>query len=142
MVEVRIVSFVGDDEKNIRLIRNTVFSCEQNIKSDIDFDGSDSSALHALIFVDGESVGTGRMLDDGHIGRVAVLKECRGKGLGSIIVESLIQKAIENSFIRVYLGSQINAFNFYKKLGFTQFGEEYTEANIAHVLMEKRIARN
>lgn len=139
MVEVSIVSFVGDDEKNVRLIRNTVFTYEQNIKPDINFDGSDSSALHALIFVDGESVGTGRMLDDGHIGRIAVLKEYRGIGLGSIIVESLIQEAIENSFIRVYLGSQINAFNFYKKLGFTPFGEEYTEANIAHVLMEKHL---
>ena len=92
MVEVRIVSFVGDDEQNVRLIRNTVFSGEQNIKPEIDFDGNDSSAFHVLIFVDGKSAGTGRMLNDGHIGRVAVLNEYRGKGLGSRIIKSLIKK--------------------------------------------------
>lgn len=139
MVEVRIVSFIGDNEKNIRSIRNTVFSGEQNINPDIDFDGNDSSALHALILVDGKSTGTGRILNDGHIGRVAVLNEYRGNGLGSIIIESLIQEAIENSFVRVYLGSQIKAFNFYKKLGFTPFGKEYIEANIAHISMEKTL---
>jgi predicted GNAT family N-acyltransferase len=139
MIEVRIVSFVGDDEQNVRLIRNTVFSSEQNINPDIDFDGKDSSAFHVLIFVDGKSAGTGRMLNDGHIGRVAVLNEFRGKGLGSRIIESLIREAIKNRFVRVYLGSQKHAFIFYTKLGFTPFGKEYIEANIAHISMEKKL---
>ena len=114
MVEVENASFVGDNEVNIRFIRNTVFSGEQNVDPAIDFDANDLTAFHSLVFVDGKPAGTGRMLDDGHLGRIVILREYRGKGLGSKIIESLIQKAIENGYSRVYLGSQKHAIEFYK----------------------------
>jgi len=139
MVEVEAVSFAGDNEINIRLIRNAVFSDEQQVDLAIDFDGNDLTAFHSLVFADGKPVGTGRMIDDGHIGRIAVLSEYRGKGLGSKIIESLIQKAVENGSSRVYLASQKHAIGFYTKLGFTPFGDEYVDANIEHIGMEKTL---
>lgn len=139
MIEVEAVSFVGDNEANIRLIRSTVFSGEQNVDPAIDFDGNDLTAFHSLIFVDGKPAGTGRMLVDGHLGRIAILNEYRGKGLGSNIIESLIQIAVANGYARVYLGSQKQAIEFYAKLGFTPFGDEYIEANIEHISMEKTL---
>jgi predicted GNAT family N-acyltransferase len=139
MIEVEAVSFVGDNEANIRLIRSTVFSGEQNVDPAIDFDGNDLTAFHSLIFVDGKPAGTGRMLADGHLGRIAILNEYRGRGLGSNIIESLIQIAVANGYGRVYLGSQKHAIEFYEKLGFTPYGDEYVEANIEHISMEKAL---
>ena len=139
MIEVEAVSFVGDNEAKIRLIRSTVFSGEQNVDPAIDFDGNDLTAFHALVFVDGKPAGTGRMLADGHLGRIAILNQYRGTGLGSIIIESLIKIAVANGYGRVYLGSQKQAIKFYEKLGFTPFGDEYVEANIEHISMEKTL---
>ena len=139
MIEVEAVSFVGDNEAKIRLIRSTVFSGEQNVDPAIDFDGNDLTAFHSLIFVDGKPAGTGRMLADGHLGRIAILNEYRGKGLGSNIIESLIQIAVANGYGRVYLGSQKHAIEFYEKLGFSPYGDEYVEANIEHISMEKAL---
>jgi len=137
MVEVRNVSFTADNEENIRFIRNTVFSGEQKVNPDIDFDGNDLAAFHSIVLVDGKAVGTGRMLSDGHLGRIAILKKYRGKGLGTVIIDSLIGQAIENRYSRVYLGAQKQAVDFYHKLGFTAFGDEYTEADIRHISMQK-----
>ncbi|UGA56230.1 GNAT family N-acetyltransferase [Vibrio sp. VB16] len=128
-----------DNEKQIQLIRNTVFTSEQNVDPSIDFDGQDIVAIHTLIFVDNTPVATGRMLGDGHIGRVAVLKTHRGLGLGSQVIAALQQYAIENQYPRIYLGSQLHAEPFYTKLGFKPFGAQYTEANIEHISMEKVI---
>ncbi|MFT5704447.1 MAG: putative GNAT family N-acyltransferase [Shewanella sp.] len=139
MIEVEEVSFVGNNETSIRLIRNTVFSGEQNVDPAIDFDGKDLTAFHSLVFVDGQPAGTGRMLADGHLGRIAILKEYRGEGLGSKIIESLTKIAVVNGYGRVYLGSQKHAIKFYEKLGFTPFGDEYVEANIEHISMEQTL---
>jgi len=140
MFEVRNVAFDRENEKCIRAIRESVFINEQGISPEIEFDGLDDSAVHALVSINGKSVGTGRILEDGHIGRIAILSGFREQGLGSKIVLSLIDEAIKNSYERVYLGSQKQAINFYTKLGFTPFGEEFMEAGIVHLSMEKLLA--
>ena len=86
MEEVRVVAFSGADQQHICQIRETVFGQEQNISRALDLDGEDPQAWHALVFVDGQPVATGRILADGHIGRVAVLKSSRGKGMGAKVV--------------------------------------------------------
>jgi len=137
MIEVKNVEFDKNNEPNIRFVRNTVFSGEQGISHELDFDGNDIDAIHAVVLLDGRNVGTGRMLKDGHIGRIAVLRECRGKGLGFKIVLSLLSEARKENYKRVYLGSQKHAVDFYSKLGFHPYGNEYMEAGIEHISMEK-----
>jgi predicted GNAT family N-acyltransferase len=137
MITVRLVTFEGDDEQSVRAIRGNVFVDEQGISADIDFDGLDASAIHALAYMDGKLVGTGRMLSDGHIGRIAILKEYRSQKVGSEVVRALIAEAVNKSYKRVYLGSQKHATRFYSRLGFTPFGEEFMDAGIVHLSMEK-----
>lgn len=139
MFEVKNVAYVGQEKEAIRSIRDSVFIQEQQIDPEIEFDGLDSSAVHALVYCDGNAVGTGRILSDGHIGRIAILKAYRGQGLGSKIVLSLIEEAVSQQYDRVYLGSQKHAIQFYEKLGFQPYGDEFIEANIPHLSMEKII---
>ncbi len=117
-------------------IRTLVFVDEQGIDAKIDFDGLDEVATHVLIFSQGNGIATGRILDDGHIGRIAVLKEHRKHGAGTKVLQALLANAQEKGFSRVYLGSQIHAVDFYKKFGFTLCGEVFMDAGIAHIEME------
>lgn len=137
MFEVKNVVFNSENEKYIRSVRDSVFIHEQGIDPEIEFDGLDSSAIHALVSIDGKYVGTGRILNDGHIGRIAILSDYRCLGLGSKIVLSLIDEATKKGYQRVYLGAQKQAIGFYNKLGFTPFGDEFIEAGIVHLSMEK-----
>lgn len=129
-----------DNEKQIRHIRNSVFTYEQGVDPDIDFDGQDAIAIHTIIFVHNAAVATGRILKDGHIGRVAVLKPYRSFGLGTKVITALQEYASQNNYPRIYLGSQLHAEPFYTKLGFKRFGQQYTEANIDHISMQKYLA--
>ncbi len=136
-MQIKNVDFDNINRKHIHSIRNEVFINEQGIDPEIEYDGLDNSAIHTLIFIKDKAVGTGRILKDGHIGRVAVLKKYRGQNIGSKIITSLIDVAVKNHYNRVYLGAQKQAINFYLKLGFTPFGDEFIEATILHQSMEK-----
>ena len=92
--------------KDISAIRYEVFVDEQNVPVDLEIDGLDGKAKHALAFVDGVPIGTGRILNDGHIGRVAVLKNYRGLGIGKLIMKELIKCAQDMSLEKVWLSSQ------------------------------------
>lgn len=135
-MSVNIVAFDAENEASIRHIRISVFIEEQGVDSAIDFDGKDKSAIHALAIMEKRPVATGRMLEDGHIGRIAVLKNYRGRGLGTKIVLSLIEEAKNRGYGRIYLGSQKHALGFYSGLGFTAYGDEYIEAGIVHLSMQ------
>jgi len=139
MVKIIIVNFSNEYAHTIKTIRNEVFTIEQQIDASEDLDGQDDEAIHALVKLDGKYVGTGRMLMDGHIGRLAVLKPSRGKGLGKRIVLALIEEAQKRSIKRVFLGAQKQAVGFYNKLGFYEYGESYLEVGIEHIYMEKFI---
>jgi predicted GNAT family N-acyltransferase len=91
--------------------------------------------VQILALDNGTPVGTGRMLADGHIGRIAVLMDYRKTGIGKQIVSCLIKHARNNNLDRVFLGAQISAVPFYEKLGFCRSGEDYMEANILHTPM-------
>ena len=135
--QIRVVRFDEDAGESIQKIRFLVFTREQQVDPALDLDGRDPEAVHVLAVKDGEPVGTGRMLDDGHIGRVAVLKEARGRGIGKQMILALIREAGTRGMSRVFLGAQKQAVGFYEKLGFRSFGLPYEEAGIIHIHMEK-----
>ena len=118
-------------------IRFRVFVEEQGVPREIELDALDAQCVHALAFEDGRPVGTGRLLPDGHIGRMAVLEEWRGRGIGSGILESLMRKARERGEVEVLLSAQVHAVPFYKRHGFEAMGEIYEEAGIPHRTMRR-----
>ena len=134
-----IVGFEMPFDMHIRKIRNAVFTMGQGIDEDIDFDGKDSVAIHVIVNSGNGYVGTGRMLTDGHIGRLAVLKEHRGKGFGAQAVTALVAEARRLGMKSVFLGAQMHAVGFYQKLGFSDYGAPFREAGIEHIHMERQM---
>ncbi len=133
-IQIEVVDW--SREVDIKSVRNAVFSVEQGIDSALDFDGQDKDAMHALVIAEGKPVGTGRVLSDGHIGRVCVLKSHRGLGLGRDITKALVESAREQNLSQVYLNSQAHAIAFYKELGFETHGEGHMEVGIPHQAMK------
>jgi len=139
---MNITSIICDYEHNtedICAIRYEVFVGEQNVPEELEIDGLDDEAKHVLAFVDGLPIGTGRILSDGHIGRVAVLKNYRGLGIGKLIMKELIKWAQDISLKKVWLSSQWHAHSFYLDLGFVCAGEIYIEAGIEHIKMYRTL---
>ncbi len=139
---MNIVSIICDYESNTKdicAIRYKVFVGEQKVPEELEIDGFDDQAKHVLAFVDGVPIGTGRILSDGHIGRVAVLKDYRGLGIGKSIMKDLIKWAQNMNLEKVWLSSQWHAHSFYLDLGFVCVGEIYKEAEIDHIKMFKTL---
>ena len=124
--------------EDICAIRYEVFVGEQNVPEELEIDGLDGEAKHVLAFVDDLPIGTGRILGDGHIGRVAVLRDYRGLGIGKMIMKELIKWAQDMSLDKVWLSSQWHAHSFYLDLGFDCIGEIYKEAGIDHIKMFRK----
>lgn len=120
-------------------IRTAVFVEEQRVPPEIEMDDMDAVSVHALAFVDGKAVGTGRLLPDGHIGRMAVLREARAQGVGGAILERLVEEATRRGFREAVLSAQTHALEFYRKHGFAAVGEVYEEAGIAHQEMRRTL---
>lgn len=128
-------------ERDIRYVRDQVFVIEQEIDRDEEFDDRDPLCIHSVVYENDQPIATGRIdLEKGaKIGRVAVLREYRRRGLGTLIMESLEELAIERAQERVWFHAQTYAIPFYEGLGYRVCSEEFEEANIPHVLMEKSI---
>ena len=125
-----------DDGHFLRIIRETVFVKEQQVPVELEWDEFDNDCLHLLaIDTSGRPIGTARLLSDGHIGRMAVLKEWRGKGVGSAMLSRLLAETDDRHIRQAVLNAQIVAADFYKKFGFQVAGEEFIEAGIPHVKM-------
>lgn len=119
-------------------IRFEVFVEEQKVPIAEELDAIDPECLHALAFShQGVAVATGRLLPDGHIGRMAVRFTERKKGVGAAVLQALVEAAEQRGFKEVVLGAQLHARGFYLKQGFVEFGEVFLDANIEHVMMRK-----
>jgi len=124
-------------------IRFEVFVEEQRVPRDMEMDEMDALCVHALAYsADGRVIGTGRLLPDGHIGRMAVLKVWRGKGIGGEILERLVAAARERGDPEVALSAQTHALEFYRRHGFAEEGEVYEEAEILHQAMRRVLPRS
>lgn len=119
-----------------RVIRSEVFTGEQGVPVELEWDDLDAVALHAVaLAADGRALGTGRLLPDGHIGRMAVRRDARGKGVGAAILASLMQASRLRGDAESRLNAQVHAQAFYARFGFRGEGDEFDDAGIPHIHM-------
>lgn len=120
-------------------IRRQVFVLEQGVPESIEVDGRDDAAVHVLASLDEVPVGTGRLLPDGQIGRLAVVAEWRGAGIGGAMLALLIEEARELGVPSVTLNSQLHACGFYKTFGFQASGDLFVVAGLDHRKMRLKL---
>jgi predicted GNAT family N-acyltransferase len=121
-------------------IREEVFVREQKVPEELEWDGLDDDCVHVLAqTLEGRPIGTARLLPDGHIGRMAVVKEWRRRGVGSALLNELLERAKSRGLPEVRLNAQVSARGFYLKHGFVAVGGEFLDAGIPHVEMVLRV---
>ncbi len=120
------------DRCALRDVREQVFVHEQAVPIELEWDEFDALCQHVVAEAAGQAIGTGRLLPDGHIGRMAVLESWRGRGVGSALLETLLRLARDHGIRRVRLNAQSRSVAFYQRHGFVAEGEEFIEAGIPH----------
>ena len=144
-----------EDMEQVYALRHEVFVVGQAVPVELERDELDADADHALGLLDGRVVGTGRLVDgrideDGRlvpgttgavatIGRMAVVDEARGAGLGRALLDLLVARAVTRGLPEVELHAQLHARGFYERAGFSPFGAVYLEAGIEHLGMRRRL---
>ena len=146
-LEIRTVT-THTDMDDALLVRRAVFIDEQHVSEDEEIDQYDreggwlGDVVQMTGYLNGKPVVTGRMTPDStpqadaHIGRVAVLKELRGKGYGKQLMLALHDEARKRGFQRLRLGAQLHAISFYESLGYTVSGDVFLDAGIEHRRMD------
>ncbi len=139
---VNIVEFGVEDGDWGRLaaavmpVREEVFIREQGVPAAIERDANDATSRHVLARDSaGQPIGTGRLLPDGHIGRLAVRKAWRGCGVGAALLRRLLALAAQDGMQQIELHAQTHAAGFYEQHGFIGQGEEFLEAGMPHIAM-------
>lgn len=137
-----IIIKIADFEQNfseIEAIRTSVFIKEQKVPVELEWDEFDNDSTHILAYYDNKPVATARLLKDGHIGRMAVLKAYRNRNIGKNMLKYLLELAEKRALENIELSAQDHAVEFYKKLGFTVISDVYMDAGIPHYTMRKTI---
>lgn len=142
-VEAPIRIEITQDVPTCQALRRVVFIDEQGVSEADEVDGLDGRAIHLLAWDGACPVGTARLLVKGvtgKIGRVCVLPEARGLGLGAALIRSALDVLRDQPGVaEAYLGSQSHATGFYEKLGFVVEGEEFLDAGIPHRHMRRSL---
>ncbi len=126
----------AEHKQQLMHIRTQVFMLEQHVSADLEWDGLDDTAIHLLAVNDtGVAIGCARLLHNGSIGRMAVLKEWRGVRVGSMLLSAAIKRHQQQGVDAITLSAQMHAMLFYEKAGFTICSQPYLDANILHVDM-------
>jgi predicted GNAT family N-acyltransferase len=133
-IHVRLADWQKDNA-DLRRIRETVFIAEQAVPPELEWDAEDAEALHFLVYEGDYPIGTARLLADGHIGRVSVLKDWRGLKVGDALLRAVIAEAEKRGLQQQMLSAQVQATPFYERLGFAIVSGEYLDAGIPHVDM-------
>ncbi len=133
-IRVRLADW-HKDNADIRRIREAVFIAEQCVPPELEWDADDDSAVHFLAMEGDYAIGTARLLGDGQIGRVSVLKDWRGLKVGDALMQAVIVEAQHRDLKQQMLSAQVQATPFYERLGFKVVSEEFLEAGIPHVDM-------
>ena len=132
---------VADWHKNnadIRRVRDAVFVAEQSVPPELEWDAEDSDAVHFLAYEGDFAIGTARLLPDGEIGRLSVLRDWRGLSVGEALLKAVIQEAEQRGLNEQKLSAQVQAVAFYQRFGFTVVSDEFLEAGLPHVDMVRR----
>jgi predicted GNAT family N-acyltransferase len=131
----------GGQRSGLGDVRRKVFIEEQGVPEDMEWDADDAASLHFLALDGaGQPVGCARLLRDGHIGRMAVLPQWRGRGVGRALLDAAVRAAQARGDTVVRLSAQTHAAGFYARAGFVAEGEEYEEAGIPHVAMHRKLS--
>lgn len=134
---------IGDwqaQRSDAQAVRYEVFVLEQKVPLDMEWDEMDPVCIHAVAYdAQDMAVATGRLLPDGHIGRMAVKAAMRGQGIGSQILNTLIEEARKRGDRAVMLNAQTHAEPFYARYGFAREGQEFMEAGISHIHMRRTL---
>lgn len=134
---------VTEDVPTCQALRKVVFIDEQGVSAADEVDGLDGRAIHLLAWDEACPVGTARLLvkgATGKIGRVCVLPEARGLGLGAALIDAALEVLRDQPGVaEAYLGAQSHATEFYTKLGFAIEGEEFMDAGIPHRHMRRTL---
>jgi predicted GNAT family N-acyltransferase len=133
-LKIEIVKWI-DGHTQLKNIREKVFIQEQKVTPQLEWDGLDEKAIHFLVFNDKVAIACARAIlikDHMQLGRMAVLKEYRGQGIGSGLIEKAMTTAKLNQLSAIYISAQFHAINFYKKFGFEVTSDIYLDAEIPH----------
>lgn len=126
------------DADALHAVRSRVFIDEQQVPAELEHDASDAAGWHVLARAqDGTPVGTGRLTPHGTLGRMAVLREWRGRGVGDALLAALLQQARTLGWREVRLHAQAGAIDFYVRHGFVPVGARFQEAGIEHQSMHR-----
>lgn len=136
-VEYTIIATSWQDHKEeLSAVRRQVFIEEQHVPEDMEWDEYDITSQHVLALdKNGQPVGTGRLKSDGQIGRMAVIRQWRNNGIGTAMLQKILQLAEDANIKQLYLHAQTSAIEFYHRHGFIADSEEYMEAGIPHRTM-------
>lgn len=121
-------------------IRRRVFLAEQKVPPEEEFDDDDRTAIQVIAWLGDEAVATGRLIlraDHARVGRMAVLREHRGHGIGRAVLDELLRCARNMKVCRVILHAQVHAIGFYEAAGFRPLGDVFEEAGIPHRSMAR-----
>lgn len=133
-LKIEIVKWI-DGLSQLKNIREKVFIQEQKVTPQLEWDGMDEKAIHFLVFNDKAAIGCARAIvikDHMQLGRMAVLKEYRGQGIGGALIEKAMTIAKLNQLSAIYISAQCHAIDFYKKFGFEVTSDIYLDAEIPH----------
>jgi len=134
-LEIRIVDWQHKQDA-LQAIRKSVFIDEQHVPKELEWDGLDTECTQFLASYNSTPVATARLTPQGQIGRMAVLKDFRGRGIGSQLLAAVIEQAKHSGHKQVFLHAQVNVINFYEQHGFTAVGDVFIDAGIEHRSMK------
>ena len=137
-MKIKVIAAHWQDDKDmLGDVRRRVFIEEQGVPEDLEWDEFDQDSYHVLALDENHSpVGCGRLKKDGQIGRMAVDKVYRNRGIGTAILENILQHAKATGISRIYLHAQCSAIPFYENNGFEVCSDEFLDAGIPHRTMQ------
>jgi len=129
---VRSARWINDADAIAR-VRRAVFIEEQGVPEDLEWEARDGDcAWFVAEGGEGAVIGIGRLTPAGHVGRMAVLPDWRGRGVGSALLHAVLAEARARGQAEVRLSAQCRALSFYERHGFVATGNEYLDAGIRH----------
>jgi predicted GNAT family N-acyltransferase len=137
---IKTLSWQHEDQPLLKAVREEVFIQEQHVPFDIEWDAYDTDAIHLLALDENNHpIGCARILKQGRIGRMAVVKAWRGCGVGLALLHAALEQCKQMQMIKVSLSSQTHAIKFYQRAGFVVTSDAYIDANIWHVDMLRQL---
>ncbi len=137
LINVKISQVAWQESENhLREIRTAVFIEEQLVTPEFEWDEIDATAIHLLAMLDNQPIACLRIINYHKIGRMAVLKNYRSMGLGTLLLLEAVEICKKYGSKSVCLSAQTHAITFYSQAGFKQISDEYCDVHIPHVDMQ------